>query len=254
MADPGVSGQNFLRILFGGTTGRGGLQGGLDTFERRQPQEANLLLQLQQMQQQQGQFQAAQAQQRDLSTSARRQRAKFHEDEMERFARLDATETARFERARVDAGTEKTKQDQADLDAISQLNRLAEENPGLSDMFDTLARTPNPREGLRTALTILGNRNVAQAAGEKRQAPPTARDVDKLASTLSSKLLSEALDLGIPPGDVPQYARRMAEEILGVGGGMSALFLGRGGFDIDTAIEETKAQIARMKGATTPQR
>ena len=55
MADPGVSGQNFLRLLLGGA------QKGVDQIPRQQAQQADLTLALQRMMQQQGQFDESQA-------------------------------------------------------------------------------------------------------------------------------------------------------------------------------------------------
>ena len=83
MADPGVSGQNFLRLLFGGINGRGGAQAGVDQIPQQQAQQADLTLALQRMMQQKQQF--------DESTAGIDRRFNTEQD------RLKAAEAARLQ-------------------------------------------------------------------------------------------------------------------------------------------------------------
>jgi len=64
MADPGVSGQNFLRLLLGGA------QKGVDQIPQQQAQQADLTLALQRMMQQNQQFGEQLTQRRDIATEA----------------------------------------------------------------------------------------------------------------------------------------------------------------------------------------
>ena len=88
MADPGVSGQNFLRLLLGGA------QKGVDQIPRQQAQQADLTLALQRMMQQQGQFDASMTQRRDIATAANEDR-----DAARLLSQGRLTETAAHNRA-----------------------------------------------------------------------------------------------------------------------------------------------------------
>ena len=127
MPDPRVSGQNFLRLLFGGA------EKGIQGRQRAQEQQADLGLRLQQMRQQRGQFDESLAQRRDLAVAAREQQQgqfeardllsrKQHEDRLniERARRNQVFNESVF-RSGLDLkkfGLEKSK--------VSALNKLTE--------------------------------------------------------------------------------------------------------------------------------
>jgi len=234
MADPGVSGQNFLRLLLGGA------QKGVDQIPQQQAQQADLAMALQRMMQQKQQF--------DTSQTGIQQR---HTDEQTRLtARGKASDEATAFRQsmelrdRTEAGTAKTKADQSELEAMKELMRLAEANPELSDMFDAMSRTPSPSQMLGPAMNLLAGKKTAAAKAAEEQGPASEAEVRKLAGQLIVKWsTSEIMPKGVDASNMGIKAMELARQSLGLGGGgLQNLTIE----DIDAGIEAYKARLAQM--------
>lgn len=231
MADPGVSTQNFLRLLLGGA------QKGVDQRFVRQGQEADLALQLQGM-----------LQRKQLADEELAQRGQFRREDVLARKEDDARQREYLDIAKRNAGREEYRDSETalsghlkriqELQAETQRNmlftKLAQQHPELASVFELLQASKGD-SSIDDAMRVIT---------AKGKPAPTPEEVLHRRTLEYMKIFAQdpPLDEDGNNVDLYQYSRQKAQQEL-QGSALSG--------DVnDLSVEEIQAEIDRLQGLT----